>query len=104
MGSSAVANEFAPIPFPDGLPCIELPRISLAKLLEGDEAEARQIFDICVSTGFFYLDLTDHPRGQALWKEGCEACRVGMKVLPSLSVEEKVKYKARDRPGVFDTG
>ena len=91
-------------PFPEGLPEIDLPRISLKGLLERDPGETDKIFDICRSTGFFYLSLQDHDQGRELWKEARDVCRVGMNVLPNESMETKLAYKARDRAGVFDMG
>lgn len=78
--------------------------MSLKSLLENNEEESRKVFDISIKTGFFYLNLTDHPIGQKLLQEGNEVCRVGQQVLPNLSMEEKLAYKARDRSGVFDMG
>lgn len=92
------------VPFPDGYPVIELPKISLKKLLEHDQDEIRNIWNICKTTGFFYLNLNDHPKGIKLWNDGVDACWVGQATLPKLSMEEKLAYKARERLGVFDMG
>ena len=92
------------VPFPEGFPVIELPRISLRKILENDEVEVERIWSICKETGFFYLNLVDHPQGLKLWNDGVDVCKIGQAILPSLSMEEKLSYKARDRPGVFDMG
>ncbi|KAJ8066771.1 hypothetical protein OCU04_004159 [Sclerotinia nivalis] len=100
----SVQEDYSSIPFPEGLPCIDLPRVSLKRLLENDEAEAQKIFDICISVGFFYLDLTDHPTGKKMWQQCCEAYHAGQETLPHVSMEEKLAYKARERIGVFDMG
>jgi hypothetical protein len=92
------------VPFPDGFPTIELPKVSLKKLLESDEDEIEKIWSICKSTGFFYLNLTDHPQGLKLWNDGVDTCAVGEATLSKLSMKEKLAYKARDRVGVFDMG
>jgi hypothetical protein len=92
------------VPFPDGYPTIELPQISLNRLLEGDQGEIERIWSICKSTGFFYLNLTDHPQGIKLWNDGVEACEVGQATLGKLPMKEKLAYKARERLGVFDMG
>lgn len=91
-------------PFPDNVPTIELPRISLKKLLQNDETEINEIWNICKTAGFFYLDLTDHPTGLQLWNDGVTACEVGRATLSKLSMEEKMSYPARTRIGVFDMG
>ncbi|KAF9870425.1 Clavaminate synthase-like protein [Colletotrichum karsti] len=90
--------------FPEGLPTVELPRISLRGLLENDETEMLKIFDICLTTGFFYLNLQDHPDGQRLWEKACRICEVGKQTLPKLDMDTKLSYKARERTGVFDMG
>ena len=87
---------------PEELSTIELPIISLAKLLKADETEARIVSDICCRTGFFYLDLMDHIKGERLWESACFAREIGQKVMTSLSVEEKSKFLKR--PGVLDRG
>ncbi|KAJ5957960.1 oxidoreductase [Penicillium vulpinum] len=105
MGSHIMArNVPETVPFPDGYPIIELPQISLRKLLESDEDEIDKIWGICRSTGFFYLNLVDHPQGLKLWNDGVDACEVGQAILSKLPMEEKLAYKARDRLGVFDMG
>lgn len=97
-------ESFVPAPFPDDVPTIQLEKISLNKLLTRDQTECHKIFEICASTGFFYLDMMDHPKGKKLWEDACLACRVGKDVLPSHSIEEKKSYKPRDRVGIFDKG
>ena len=90
-------------PFPKGLPTIELPKISLRRLLMNDDAEAQKMFDICTRTGFFYLDLMDNPVGQALWKSALLAREAG-KVMAELSMEEKDKFLKRPEVGILDRG
>lgn len=97
-------EDFVPAPFPEDVLTIQLEKISLKRLLNEDPIECHKIFEICTSTGFFYLDLMDHPKGKKLWEDACLACRVGKDVLPKHSIEEKKSYKTRDRVGIFDTG
>ena len=78
-----------PFPFPEGLPTLALPRISLAKLLGGDEAEAETMLNICSRTGFFYLNLMDHPNGKELWKSVCFTRQIGENLISSLSLEKQ---------------
>ena len=72
MGSVEVETfnpaDFNPVPLPEGLPTYHLPKISIAKLIEGDKEEAKTVFDICAQDGFFYLNLMDHPLGRKLWE------------------------------------
>lgn len=97
-------ESFVPAPFPEDVSTIQLEKISLNKLLTRDQTECHKIFEICTSTGVFYLDMMDHPKGKKLWEDACLACRVGKDVLPSHSIEEKKSYKPRDRVGIFDKG
>ncbi|KAJ4206331.1 hypothetical protein FSOLCH5_002042 [Fusarium solani] len=102
---SILQDEFVTVPdFPEGLQVIDLPRVSLNKLLQGHKDEIDKIFDICRTTGFFYLNLQDHPSGQQLWKEASDVCKLGMDVLPNVPMATKLAYKARERAGVFDMG
>jgi len=102
--AQAIENTIEPAPFPEGFQYIDLPHISLDKLLNDDDEEEQKIFEICTTTGFFYLDLNDHPKGEELWNNGCEACRIGQQTLPAMPMEEKLSYKAREKIGVFDMG
>ncbi|TID06331.1 Oxidoreductase vrtI [Colletotrichum higginsianum] len=94
----------SPIPFPDGLPMIDLPRVSLGNLLRHDEKELDKLFDICLSTGFFYLNLQDCPEGEQLWNQAVKVCNLGKATLPVLDMETKLSYKSRETTGVFDLG
>ena len=97
-------EELYPAPFPEDAPVIDLEKISVQKLLDGDAAECKKMFEICTKEGFFYLNMMDHPKGQRMWEDACIACKVGHETLPNRSVEEKRMYKVRDRIGVFDRG
>ena len=89
---------------PESVPTIELPKISLAKLLNGDEEEARTVFNICTRTGFFYLNLMDHPKGHKLWESACAARQIGQDVMSTLSMEEKDTFLRRPEVGILDRG
>jgi isopenicillin N synthase-like dioxygenase len=97
-------SDLYPAPFPDDVPIVELETISLAKLLAGDEDEAQTMFEILKGAGFFYLDLTDHPEGLKILEDAVACCRLSQTIFPVMSVEEKQKYKTRDRVGIFDKG
>lgn len=97
-------EDLYPAPFPNDVPIVELETISLAKLLAGDEDEACRMFEIFQGPGFFYLDLTDHPEGVKILEDAVACCRLGRNIFPTMSVEEKQKYKTRNRVGIFDMG
>lgn len=52
--------------FPSGLHETHLHRLPLSKILAKDPTTESQLFEICKDQGFFYLDLTETPRGEAL--------------------------------------
>ena len=96
--------EFYPQPFPDGLPVINLARISLAKLLDDDEQEAALLFEVCKDKGFCYLDLMSHEKGVKLAKEA-ELVHQAAKRFFDTPVDEKRKFKTRPpETGLLDTG
>jgi hypothetical protein len=94
------SDEFCPIPFPEGLPEIQLHRVSLTKLLNDDEEQCRLIYDICTGEGFFYLDLTDHPKGLKLLDDVRTVYRVAKDVYNSVSMKDKYTFKPR---GSYET-
>jgi hypothetical protein len=108
MGSVEVESfnpaNFNPAPFPKELPTYELPRISLAKLIEGDEKEAKAVFDICARSSFFNLNLMDHPLGRRLWENGCKARNIGQQTMSTVSMEEKNAFLKREGVVILDRG
>lgn len=100
-------------PFPDNVPTCPLLRISLRKLLVGDQVERERLWSASCSLGFFYLDLrTDSGEAAELLDphEGSyvvdgesliqEAGKINKEVITAsdgvfgLPLEEKVKYDA----------
>jgi isopenicillin N synthase-like dioxygenase len=105
MAFPAGDKEFYPVPFPEGLPTIDLPRLSLAKLLNGDKDQSFGLFDICTKEGFFYLDLTDHPKGMRLLDDAHQVHRIAKSIF-DLPMAEKYTFKPRGsyETGLLDTG
>ena len=98
-------NEFFPEPFPDGLPTINLEKISLAKLLSDDEPESRRLFDACRDKGFCYLDLTTHEKGMKLVDDAQQVHRASKKAFKMTPIAEKREFKTRPaHTGLLDTG
>lgn len=93
-----------PASFPDHVPTIRLEKISLCKLLNGDEVEAERVFNICTSTGFFYLDMLDHAVGRQAWSSACSIRQLGQDRLHGTPKEEKLLYKPSGGVSVFDRG
>ena len=53
-------------PFPDDVPVVNIPKISLAKLASEDEYEIDALYEACKEYGFFFLDLLSSSAGQQL--------------------------------------
>ncbi|RMZ82569.1 hypothetical protein DV738_g1476, partial [Chaetothyriales sp. CBS 135597] len=97
-------EHFYPVPFPEGLPTIDLQSISLSKLLNDDENEAHRLFDICTHEGFCYVDLTDHPKGLKLLDDAHQVHKAGAEAFKT-PMAEKYKFKPRAyETGLLDTG
>ena len=99
-------EDFYSAPFPEDVPTIELEKISLSKLLNGDEAESERVFEICKMTGrgFFYLDMLDHAIGRQIWRSACIICQLGRHRLSTITIEEKRTFKPLTGVRVFDRG
>lgn len=96
-------SEFTPElypPFPEGLNCLQLPTISLKKLLEGDEAEQTRVFDSCCASGFFLLYLNDSEQGRTIARSADAFAALGEKFF-HLPTEEKVKYAVSKTDGTI---
>lgn len=102
--ATGYSDELYPAPFPADVPTISLARISLAKLLEGDEDEAQLLFDVCTHEGFFYLDLTTDPKGSKFLDKAQQLHQVGKEVFNNVPVVEKTSFKPTDSIGHLDSG
>lgn len=99
-----LSSKFYPEPFPQGLPVINLTKISLAKLLDDDEKEAALLFEVCKDKGFCYLDLTTHEKGLKLAKQA-EQVHEAAKQFFGAPLTEKRMFKTRPpETGLLDTG
>ncbi|KAF9888980.1 hypothetical protein FE257_008150 [Aspergillus nanangensis] len=97
-------SDLYPAPFPQDVPLAPLQRLSLDKLLHHDPAEAERLTEVCTDTGFFYLDMMDHPMGRKMWEDACVAVRSGIDVLPRVPMAEKKAFKAPADIKVLDRG
>ncbi|KAF4444163.1 hypothetical protein F53441_11221 [Fusarium austroafricanum] len=80
-------------PFPNDLPTVPIARISYSKLTCSDEHEINKVFKACLSDGFFYLDLTDHPAGQLLLSDAQEVLSFSKEAL-NLPLDKKMEFLA----------
>jgi isopenicillin N synthase-like dioxygenase len=87
-------------PFPDDVPTADVPSISLGKLVSGDAAHSRELFEICRTVGFFLLDLTDDASGQAVLQSINEVLGIAKDVF-DLDEEEKYQFRQDASKGNF---
>ena len=90
-------TELYPAPFPDDdVPTVILRKLSVKKLLDGDDETAKELFEACTTEGFFYLDLTTDSRGQKFLVESEQLHEVAKEVFNNVSMEEKLAYEPGD--------
>jgi hypothetical protein len=80
--------------WPVDVPTALLNKISLAKLLEGDEMESSALYASCKSSGFFLLDLDGCQYGDVLCKESETLFGLAEKMCDML-YEQKMQYALR---------
>lgn len=95
MNFSAIDTnrDYYPVPFQKNAPTVPLAKISISKLIEGDEYRWR-----------FLLDLTTEPRGQGLLEEADQLHNVAKNVLEKVSMDQKSAFQASDLTGSLDSG
>lgn len=87
-----IPNNFPGIPpFPDNVTTAPLLRLSSNRLLAGDLAEHKRLFQASTDIGFFYLDLSDSEQGSSLLSDADDLFQVGERLF-ELSLEEKKQY------------
>jgi len=103
-------------PFPNDVPTAPLLRLSLHRLVEGDEDEVEKLWRACCDLGFFYLDLRGgvsskrdsfcddngdgEINGDGLLQDAEALFRLGAKVF-DLPDEEKLRYDFKDQGSYF---
>src|SRR3954463_1931873 len=80
--------------WPVDVPTASLNKISLAKLLEGDEVESAALYNSCKSSGFFLLDLEGCQDGDVLWKESESLFGLAEKMC-DMPYEQKMQHALR---------
>lgn len=78
-------------PFPDDVPTYPLPRLSYGRLLAGHQSESRKLFQACIDTGFFLLDLRGTPEGEGLITDAEGIFELDREV-SALKNSEKTRY------------
>jgi isopenicillin N synthase-like dioxygenase len=78
-------------PWPIDVPTASLNTLSLAKLLQNDEAELAALFSSCKTSGFFLLDLRGCKNGEDLLADTEKLFHLA-KELNGMPIEEKKQY------------
>ena len=78
-------------PFPSDVRTASIPRVSLARLLQGSSDEEAILFDACRTFGFLQLDLRGPREGEALLKDAEKVLDLNQ-ALHSLDLEEKMQH------------
>jgi isopenicillin N synthase-like dioxygenase len=83
-------------PFPNDVPIAPLLRISLSKLVAGDQGEIHRLWEACSQLGFFYLDLRDSQTNQANHLKSPEENELTENVWDDLDRVDSVKGDLQD--------
>lgn len=86
--------------FPKDVPVAELPRVSLASLVAGDDAESAQLFRACKETGFVLVDLRGSGEGETMLKDA-EAAFDLSEMIFDTDQAELMRYAFKPPEGVF---
>ncbi|KAF4550302.1 2OG-Fe(II) oxygenase-like protein 1 [Elsinoe fawcettii] len=104
MASNIDCSDLVPVPFPEDVPAVTLPSVSLAKLLAQDTDEASRVTEIMRTSCFFTLDLLDHQKGIEFYKDILDCTRFARETFDNTSVKDKQDYKRREGSVVLDKG
>ncbi|PNS15637.1 hypothetical protein CAC42_4089 [Sphaceloma murrayae] len=97
-------SDLAPVSFPQDVPTIDLPKVSLSKLASRDAAETARVTTIMRTSSFFMLDLMDHPSGVLLYESIVECARLAGKLFTSIPFEKKQTFQRRKNVAILDKG
>ncbi|KAI0159975.1 putative oxidoreductase [Hypoxylon sp. FL1284] len=98
MPTQAYFDQFPP--FPDDVQTAGLQRVSFAKLLSQDEAEAKTLFEACRAWGFFVLDFEGCEEGQSFLQKAEDMFELD-KELNSMDVAELMNYAYKPPHSLF---
>ena len=87
-------------PFPKDVPVAELPRVSLASLVAGDDAESAQLFRACREAGFVLVDLRGLGEGETMLKDAEAAFDLSERIFDT-DQAELMRYAFKPPEGVF---
>ena len=79
---------------------MNLTRVSLSKLLDNDDSESKKLFQACMETGFFVLDLTSSHEGELMLKYAKDVFDLNEK-LHEVDQEELMKYAYKPPKSLF---
>lgn len=87
-------------PFPSDILTTQLPRLSLSKLLNNDEAESDALFKACRSMGFFLLDFQGCAEGETFLKRAEKMFDLNEEV-NAIDVDELMKHAYQPPHSLF---
>lgn len=87
-------------PFPDDVITVPIAQISYAKLAASDADELARTTTAVQTDGFFYLNLTDHPDGESLFKKAEDLLEYAREAF-ELPLEEKMQFRAEKGKSMF---
>lgn len=94
--ATADLDQFYPVPFPKDVPTVNLKKISLQKLLEGDANEGQELFKVLSNEGFFYLNLTPHELGRQFLDESNQLHHIAADVFNNVPMIDKLAFPPGD--------
>lgn len=86
--------------FPDDVQTADLQRVSFAKLLSHDAAEAKILFEACRAWGFIVLDFEGCEEGQSFLQMAADMFEIDKEV-NSMDAEELMKYAYKPPHSLF---
>jgi hypothetical protein len=96
IATADLDEQYYPVPFPKDVPTANLKKISLQKLLDGDEKEGKDLFTVLSNEGFFYLDLTPHELGRKFLDESNQLHHIAADVFNNVPMKEKLAFPPGD--------
>jgi hypothetical protein len=70
MPTSTYFSRYPVFPSDSTVPVADIPTLSLNKLQAGSDVESSRLYQACRKEGFFFLDLNESQRGEALLQNG----------------------------------
>ena len=83
---------------------IDLEKVSVKDLFDGDEDAGSKTFGIFCNSGFFYLDLTTDERGKGFIDAASQLHDAAKDIFANVSMADKETFRGDPLRGVLDVG